>query len=296
MKTTSKLLLVDGNNLFYRAYFSHRKLSSFNGQNVSAIFGCLNILSSMLQKLNIDEVIVCWDGKKDKNRLALLPEYKAKRKKLGFDYEDMNDQKDKLKPLLEALGIKQIVNNREADDMIYKVVRLKKKTKPIIILSTDKDFDQLITDNIWVYNEKYGFLTKKNLRRLKGYKPSQCVDYLCLRGDDSDNIPGYKGMGEKSCWKFFQQFNSIDEYLASEEKMRGLDKDKLKALLVINKPLIDLKVFHTSYLKGVKLEYYNNCKKPPLDIKKYTVLAASLGLRQYREEKFINLFKKLNHG
>lgn len=292
METTSKLLLVDGNNLFYRAYFSHGKLSSFNGQNISAIFGCLNILGSMLSKFNIDEVIICWDGKKDKNRLALLPEYKAKRKKIGFDYEDMNAQKDKLKDLLYYLGIKQVVNNLEADDLIYKVVRLKRNKKPIIILSTDKDFDQLIAPNIWIYNEKHGFLTTKNLKRIKGYKPKQCVDYLILRGDASDNIPGYRGMGDKRCFEFFKRFESIEDFYIQNIKFPGLDPIKLKEVEKINRPMICLKTFFNTYLKDLKLEYYKT-KAPNFNKPKYLSLAAELGLRQYREDKFINHFKKL---
>ena len=293
---TNKLLLVDGNNLFYRAYFSHGKLASFNGQNMSAIFGILNILASMLSKFTIDEVIICWDGKKDPNRLALWPEYKAKRKKIGHDYEDMNAQKKHIKKLLHLLGVKQVVNDMEADDLIYKVVRERRKLKkPIIILSTDKDFDQLVRKRVWIWNEKVGqMITPKSIKRLKGYTADQCVDYLCLKGDDSDNIPGYRGLGEKGIAKFFETFpGGIYEYLDSEAPYDKLDRAKMLELYRRNRLLIDLRYFNLNYHSALKLEYYKS-STPTLKREKYIKLAASLGLRKFREDKFINVFKKLN--
>jgi len=294
---TNKTLLVDGNNLFYRAYFSHGKLASFNGQNMSAIFGILNILSALLSKFTINEVIVCWDGKKDPNRLKLWPEYKAKRKKIGHDYEDMNAQKKHIKKLLHLLGVKQIINDMEADDLIYKVVRERRKTKkPIIILSTDKDFDQLVSRRVWIWNEKVGqIITPKSIKRLKGYTAEQCVDYLCLKGDDSDNIPGYKGLGEKGIAKFFETFpNGIYEYLDLEAPYEKLDRDKMLEVYNRNRVLICLRTFNMMYHRKTKLEYYKS-NTPILRKQKYVELAASLGLRKFREDKFINTFKKLNN-
>lgn len=298
MKTrTSKLLLVDGNNLFYRAYFSHGKLASFNGQNVSGIFGLLSILSAMLTRFTIDEVIICWDGKKDKNRLTIWPEYKAKRKKIGHDYEDMNTQKAHIRKLLHYLGVKQIINDMEADDLIYQVVKERRKEKkPIIILSTDKDFDQLVSKRVWIWNEKVGqIITPKSIKRLKGYNADQCVDYLCLKGDDSDNIPGYRGLGDKGIERFFQSFESIEQYFRDNITFKGLVPEKLKEVYLRNKMMICLRTFNRAYYPKLKLEYYKS-ESPTLRKQKYIELAASLGLRKFREDKFINIFKRLNNG
>lgn len=298
---TKKLLLIDGNNLFYRAYYSHGKISSYNGINISAIYGGLNIISAALRKFTIDEVIICWDGSRNKHRLALWPEYKEGReKKLPSELEDMNTQKGQFRELAHYLGIKQIINpDHEADDLIYKVTRLKKKSKPIIILSTDKDFDQLVSEKVYIWNDKLGkMITPKNIKQLKGYKASQCVDYLSLVGDSGDNIPGYRGIGEKTALKILAEHNTASEYLryimVEKDGMHGkIIGPELRKVLDRNRPMIDLRFFYKEHLKGkLKLRYYKG-KSIGLKESSYISLAASLGLRKFRENTFIQLFRRL---
>ncbi len=292
---TNKLLLVDGNNLLYRAYFSHSGLSSFGGQKLNAIFGFLNILAAAIRRFKLDECIVCWDGKRDANRMKLHPEYKGDRKqKITMDPEDLHQQKDIIKKLLHLLGVKQIVNkDKEADDLIYIVQRRKRKEKPVIILSSDKDFDQLVRSNVFIWNDKIGqMITVENMPRVKGYKPSQCVDYLSLLGDKSDNIPGYRGMGPVKVKQFMDKYGSIAKYLLDGEPFSGVNALVMSELQFRNAALIDLKWHYNMYHRQLKLVYYKT-KTPILQEKEYIKLAASLGLRQFREEKFINIFKKL---
>lgn len=300
MKPSEKILIIDGNNLFYRAYYSHGRLTGLDGKNISAIYGGLNIISAALRKFNLAEVVVCWDGSRSKHRLKLWPTYKQGRtQKLPSELEDMDRQKKIFRTLIDMLGIAQIVNpDHEADDLIYALARRKRSKLPVIVMSTDKDFDQMVRSNVFLWNDKVGkMITPKNIKTLKGYNANQCVDYLVLTGDSGDNIPGYGGIGEKTAHKILEEHKSLEEYIKYINREHGGQKGKIIATQLIsvrerNRFLIDLKYFYEQVLnRELKFKYFSS-KKVPYREKEYIKLAASLGLRKYREETFLKLFRK----
>lgn len=289
--------------MLYRAYYSHGKMS-YKGKNIAAVFGMISILSSVIKKLEPNQIYICWDAGKNKRRLELVPEYKAGRGKLGFDYENFNWQKESLLKLLDSLGLNQIIKEKfEADDWIYYLVRKFKKDKnnKIYIVSKDKDFDQLISKRVYVWDDQSNtLLHEKNLEKIKGYKPEHVVDYLCLIGDKSDNIPGYGGIGPVKASGILKDHGSIKEYL----KFIFLERDgmhgkvigtELKKLYERNQEMICLKTFYVKNLKGkIKLQFYNEAMGLRLNKKKFIKLSKPFGFKKFVEPNFLKIFKNLN--
>lgn len=292
-----RVLIVDGSNLFYRAYFSHSSLNS-KALRVSGIYGSLNIVASLLRKFDCKRIIICWDGKRDKQRMELLPIYKEKRKKINLDKEDLNNQRILTQQCLEYLGIPQTKNNKEADDLIYFLNKKYNKRHQVILVSTDKDFEQLVSERTAIWNDKLGkMLTYKNFQRIKGYKPKQSVSYLCMLGDKSDNIPGIKGIGEVKAKQLLKQYKNIDKFIKSKEEppfKLQLTKKEMRAIYTRNRFMIDLKLFNETYNTDLAIEYYSSLT-PKLRIKRFFKVCDRLKFRVFKEEKFLKAFKNY-HG
>ena len=125
-----------------------------------------------------------------------------------------------------------------------------------------------------------------------GYSPEECVDYLCLLGDKSDDIPGYYGMGPVKIRKFLDQFGSIENFLSDpSNEFRGIDRDGLYDLYKRNKTLIDLEVAIKEYpLKKIPIRYY---KKNTVDIEALNRLFIYYSFQSFRNEAFLEPFYKL---
>lgn len=244
------VLIIDGNNFCYRAYYRFKGFSNLDGAPTGVIFGFLQMLTGLVKHFKPRKIYVVFDGKKSKQRLKLHPDYKNRVKSLDFDAEGFYAQREYLIKTLPKLSLNVLHNiDYEADDIIYMVYK-KYFGKKIVIASSDKDFNQLITKNTSVWDGKNQILLqKKTLKGRFGCRPEQVVDYLTLIGDDSDNIPGYRGMGEKRTQAFLEKYNSIAEYLESNDEIPSLDKTKLRQLYELNRCLIDLRYFYKKYVK-----------------------------------------------
>ena len=133
-----------------------------------------------------------------------------------------------------------------------------------------------------------------------GYKPTECVDYLCLVGDKSDNIPGYIGIGEVKARKFLDEFGSIQNFLDSDGEFPGIEKEGLKDLYERNKPIIDLREALKQYpikKNKVPMERYYLKNQPhrkvTFSMKELFKLASKYYLEYYLDEKYVEPFKKL---
>jgi DNA polymerase-1 len=248
---SKNLIILDGNHLAYRAYYKFPNLKTFDGVNTSVIYGIPYIVESLIRRFTPDKAIIAIDGGRSEFRKELLPSYKEREQKLGFDKEDFYRQRDSALDFMTALGV-TVVGKKgyEADDLITMLCRRYTDAGwKVIIISGDKDFNQLIDDNITVFNTGKGIMfDKDNLYKMVGYKPSQCVDYLCLTGDHSDNIPGYPGIGEKRGLKFLEENTSIRMFLSSTAQFGKMDKVKLKEIYTRNRKLVDLKYFYRQFL------------------------------------------------
>lgn len=293
----NKILIIDGNNQLYRAHFSHSNMA-YKGQSVSCIYGVPSIIGSIIKKLKPTKVFMTWDGKKSLRRLELLPTYKSKRKKIDPTFESIFKQKEVVIKMLNRLGIAQVHDiTMEADDYIYSLVRAY-KNKPnteIVIASGDKDFHQLIRKNVTVWDDRKNLMiTRKNCYTEFGYTPSQCVDYLCLLGDKSDEVPGYPGFGPTTTESFLSQFESISTFLAGgASTFKKVDPVKLRAVYLKNRELIDLKYFYEKNIKGKVQINYLHGPQPKYREEKFKIICRKYSLIMFQKSGFLKPFKDL---
>lgn len=302
MKAKSNLLkmvlLIDGNHLMYRAYYKFLNLKTFEGINTSIIYGFPFILESLIRRLGPDRVEAFFDGGRSSFRKELLPNYKEREHKLGFDADSFYSQKDALFESLPLMGIPVIhEKGYEADDLIaMQTRRYYKAGYEVVIVSGDKDFNQLINDRVSVWNTKSNMkYTKNTLKTFVGYTPDQTIDWLSIGGDNSDNIPGYPGVGEKTLKDFFNRFTSINEFLESGETFKKIDKDKLREVYRRNKKLISLTLFYQKFLIKKATPYIND-KNPNLNELWLGRFCKKYEINTFMEPKFLSTFKNLNRN
>lgn len=288
----NKLVILDGSHLAYRAYHKFPNLHTLDGVNTSVVYGIPYIVESLIRKFIPDKAIITLDGGRSPFRMGLLPSYKQRDQKLGFDKEDFYRQKDDAMKFMNALGI-SISGKKgfEADDLIAMISRRYAiRGWDVIIISGDKDFNQLIDDNILVYNTgKNVLMDQFNLIKYTGYDPDQCVDYLCLTGDHSDNIPGYPGIGEIRGVKFLQEFGSVNRFLGSDNKFGKVDKQKLKEIYKFNRQIIDLKFFYRKFLIKEKMPIEHGI----FNDEKLKKLCRQFETNSFLKPQFINTYKTL---
>ena len=295
--TNKTALIVDGNNNLFRAFYKFTGMRTQQGSSTSCIYGFPYIIRKVINKFKPDIAYMVFDGGKSEHRLKVLPNYKNREKKIGFDYDDFIRQKDMVMEIMYNMGCYVIQERHtETDDWIMVLTRkLKKQGYGVIILSADKDFHQLLCDGVMQYAPTKDLkITHKNVKRHYGYEANQCVDYLCIDGDSSDKIPGYPGMGEKRIADFFSKFSSINEYLASDESIKILDKKKLEVIYKRNRKLIDLSYFYRKHLRKKKIPYMFG-KEPKVSIKYVSRLCRKQNINTFLEPDFLTPFKSLKH-
>ncbi len=236
-----KAFLIDGMSMAYKAYFAFisRPLRNSKNQNTSAVYGFLSSLIKILENEKPDYIAVAFDTKEKTFRHEKFPEYKANRQLIP---DDMIYQLDYIKKILQAIDIKIITApGFEADDIIGTLsTQLKKKNFVSYLVTPDKDFFQLVEDGIYVYKpqkksvEDAEIYDEKKVEEEYGLKPEQFVDFLALTGDATDNIPGVKGIGEKTAVDLIKQFGSLDNIYKNIDK---ITKESLKQKLIEGKNL-----------------------------------------------------------
>lgn len=276
-----------------------------DGKPTGAIFGFFRSLTPLLYKYTPKRVIVVFDGDRRSNfRDNLLPDYKSGRVKLGNDKQSMMKQLKAIKKILFYMGIdcindRKMINDWEADDYITYLV-MKSPFNKNIILSSDKDFNQLLSKNTSIYNPNpkvSKLVTLDNVKSIFGYEAKQTVDYLTLLGDVSDNIKGIPGYGEKKSKELLEKYHSLDMAIAK----KGLSLPKsfpddcnVMELILRNKQLIDT-MFHVTIncpfcgILPIKIssdKAINKNKLFPL-IEKY-------GLNSFLKTEFLDAYKNYN--
>ncbi len=238
-----KLFLIDAMAMIYRAYFAliGRPLKDGKGNNVSAIYGFVNSMLRIIEDEKPDHIAVCFDTEKPTFRHIEFPQYKAQRADIPDDMPwQINEVKDIVKlfniPMIELPGF-------EADDIIGTLVKqAEKEGVESYMVTPDKDYMQLVSDKSFMYKpsktstgtrggetEIVGFEAVKNKF---GVTPDKVIEVLGLMGDTADNIPGVKGVGEKTAIALIQEYGSIDELYKNIEK---ITKPKLKEILIKDK-------------------------------------------------------------
>lgn len=288
------ILIIDGNNTAWKAFHKYKNLR--HGKYPAAvIYGMPSIVNGIIKKFKPEKTFIVWDGSKSQHRLKICPQYKGNR---GFnpDYIDFNKQKALVMRAFFYLGIAQVIHPElEADDYIYMLQRkYVREGHNVTIVSSDKDFKQLITSKVQIWDStKDILLTNNNLKDVTGLTAKQHLDYLILDGDTSDNIKGYKGMGKVRLGVFFSKFKSIKQFLDSKEEYKHIDRKTLLDLLKINIPLIDLRYFYNTFLRGkVKILYYMNKKTPKFRKEKFINICKKYSIKTFQQETFLKNYEK----
>ena len=229
-----KLFLIDAYALIYRSYYALIRNPRINskGVNTSAIMGFCNTLNEVLTKENPTHIAVAFDHGLTFRHEA-FPEYKAQREETP---EDIKLSVPYIKQILEAMRIPILqVDGFEADDIIGTVATLAgSKGITTFMLTPDKDYGQLIRENVYMYRPRHGggydVVGMNEVEDRYGIPtPAQVIDLLALMGDSADNFPGCPGVGEKTAAKLINQFGSIDNMLEHTDQIKGKLREKVEA-------------------------------------------------------------------
>jgi len=217
-----KLLAVDGNSLINRAFYGVKPLTTRDGRNTNAVFGFINMLKSHLDSVNPDYAIVAFDMRKPTFRHEKYDFYKATRKGMP---EELAEQFDSAKAAAKNLGFHEITcEGFEADDILGTLSTLGNEDIQVYILTGDRDSYQLVNEhvNVLYLTTKETLTIDENAVMEKyGVKPSDLIEVKALMGDTSDNIPGVKGIGEKTAIGLVQKYGTVENLYAKlpeEEK------------------------------------------------------------------------------
>ena len=228
-----KLFLLDAYALIYRAYYAFIKAPRINskGLNTSAVMGFVNTLNEVITKEKPTHLGVAFDHGKTFRHEA-FPEYKAQRQETP---EDIRLSVPIIKDILNAFRIPILqVDGFEADDIIGTLAtKAGQKGIETYMLTPDKDYGQLVRDNVFQYRPRHGggYETMGPAEVCAKYgltSPTQVIDLLALMGDSSDNFPGCPGVGEKTAVKLINDYGSIDNLLAHSTEIKGKLREKVE--------------------------------------------------------------------
>ncbi len=235
MAKQKKLFLLDAMALIYRAYFALNKNPRINsrGLNTSAILGFANTLLEVLRNEQPTHIGVAFDTQAPTIREESYAEYKANRERMP---EDISLSIPYIVKLIEAFNIPVLkADGYEADDVIGTLAkRAEQDDFEVFMMTPDKDFGQLVSDNIYMYkparmgNKAEVLGPDEICEKYKIREPEQFIDILGLWGDASDNIPGVPGVGEKTASKLIGEFGSIENLLLNTDKLKGKLKENVE--------------------------------------------------------------------
>ncbi len=223
-----KLVLIDGNSLINRAFYAMPLLTTKSGEYTNAVYGFMNMFFKMLDTEKPTAIAVAFDLKAPTFRHKMFSEYKGTRKPMP---DELRPQIPLLKELLKLMGITAIEKEGyEADDIIGTIA--KKTSIKTIIITGDRDSFQLVDQETEVHFTKRGItdveiLDQQTFKEKTGILPAQVIELKALMGDSSDNIPGIKGVGEKTAVNLIQTYGTIDELYNHTQEIKGKLQEKI---------------------------------------------------------------------
>lgn len=288
---SKKILLIDGNSMANRAFYATmgRMMKTPTGISTNAVYGFFQIMFKTIEEEKPDKIIVAFDISSSEKRTKIFNEYKAGRHKAP---EDLTIQFPIIKELLKTMNIPIVQKDGiEADDILGAIAKKEgKKGNKIIILTGDRDYFQLVDMNVNIRYPKtitgkteYIIYDNYKINEEYGLTPEKLIEVKALMGDASDNIPGVKGIGEKTALKLIIQFGSLEKIYEYIEKSDG--KEIAKATL--NKLIKDKEMAYVSRDLGrIDIEYdYEKDLGINIDSIKYT---------DWRTEEAFSYIKKLS--
>ena len=288
---SKKILLIDGNSMANRAFYATmgRMMKTPTGISTNAVYGFFQIMFKTIEEEKPDKIIIAFDISSSEKRTKIFNEYKAGRHKAP---EDLTIQFPIIKELLKTMNIPIVQKDGiEADDILGAIAKKEgKKGNKIIILTGDRDYFQLVDINVNIRYPKtimgkteYIIYDNYKINEEYGLTPEKLIEVKALMGDASDNIPGVKGIGEKTALKLIIQFGSLEKIYKYIENSDG--KEIAKAIL--NKLIKDKEMAYVSKDLGrIDIEYdYEKDLGINIDSIKYT---------DWRTEEAFSYLKKLS--
>jgi len=221
------LVLLDGTAYLYRAFHALPPLKNAKGENTGAIHGFLKALYKIMEDYNPKHIGIVFDAKGKNFRHKIYNEYKANRTKMP---DELSEQIPKLYEILELSGFPPIIiEGVEADDVIGTLSKKFKKIHDVKIFSGDKDFAQLVNENISIINPiTMEIMNKKAVKKKFDVYPKNIIDYLALVGDKSDNIPGVPGVGSKTASRLINKFGNVEDIIDRLDLIPGKVGESIK--------------------------------------------------------------------
>ena len=313
-----KILLIDGSSLIFRAFYAIRNLTTKDGVFVNGVYGFLNMYYKALELIKPTHVFVAFDKGSKTFRHNEFADYKGTRDNAP---NEITYQFGILKDLLSSMNVNYLeLDEYEADDILGTIAKLAQKEGfEVDIFTGDRDYLQLIDDNILVYLTKKGIseiklMNNKSILEEYGLSPKQLIDVKALQGDSSDNIPGVKGVGEKTALKLIQEYGSLENLYKNLDALKGklkenLENEKDKAYLsrylgeiFLNVPIdrniedFEIKdVNSDEYIKKLeKLEFKSIINKHFKDIKKDNTIKTNQNI-DFEVIDFSEIFEKIKN-
>ena len=267
MINKKRLFLIDAYALIFRGYYAFIKNPRINskGLDTSAILGFTNSLFDVIKREKPDYIAVCFDKGGSQDRIEIFEDYKANREETP---EGIKIAVPIIEDILNSLNISILVKEGyEADDIIGTIAQ-KAKTQNFetYMVTPDKDFAQLVEEDIYMYRPVFGggyetWGVKEVLNKFEISKTSQVIDFLAMKGDSVDNIPGLPGVGDKTAKKFLKEYGSLENLLENTSDLKGKIKEKIEA----NKELGILSKKLATIITNVPIDFEINEFK--LDVK-----------------------------
>ena len=284
-----KIILVDGNNLLFRSFYATAYqdviMRNSRGFPTNALYGFINMMNKIIKEENPSYIMVAFDKGKT-FRHDKYESYKAGRQAMP---DELRLQFPKAKEILKTMGIKSYeIDNYEADDIIGTLTKIVDEEDEFIatIVSSDKDLLQLISNEVEVKLLKqtgHILMNKEEFRNTYHVDPIRMIDLKALMGDSSDNIPGVKGIGEKTAISLLEKYQSLDNLYANIDEIKGKTKEKL----------LDGK--NDAYMSFDLATIY---REVPLDFTleecKYNGINKEEFVKQLEELEFYSILKKLD--
>jgi len=281
MSAKTVLYLFDATATIHRAYHAIRGLSTSTGVPTNAVFGFTRALINLIHDRSPEYIALCFDSKEKTFRHDMFPGYKATRPPMP---DDMRMQLPYIRQVVEGFRLPVIeLPGFEADDLIGTLaVRAEKAGYSVVMVTGDKDFVQLVTENVSIWDPMKAKATTLATVRESGLEPSQFIEVMGLSGDTSDNVPGVPGIGQKTAQLLIQQFGSMDQVY---------DRIDEVASKTVRQKLLDNRnqAFLTRFLVTIRTDIpltvnMDNFRMPTQDTAALADLFKTLEFRQLQQE------------
>ncbi|MBI2344572.1 DNA polymerase I [Candidatus Dependentiae bacterium] len=226
------VFIIDGSSFLYRVYYGLRPLHTSKGMAIHAVYGFCRMLKKLIDQFQVEHVLVVWDSKGKTKRHDIFPDYKATRQEAP---SDIFQQKELIREVTSILKIAQLSEvGQEADDLMYAFAKkCNKSGYDAVIVSSDKDMRQAVSENIIIYDPFFEkIMDKDSVQQRYGFEIEKIPFYFSLIGDTSDNIPGVKGVGEKTATELVKQFVSLNDMY---QNLNKVEKERTRRLLLESK-------------------------------------------------------------